>query len=662
MQKEPQLRTSSPEYKVDPFQENVSWTRRKIQLKHFYQRNIVGRIIMYFTQEKTFLLLFFISAFSTFLLIGVNYVLHVTDQLKLWLFRKATDRIIEDFLFFLPISIILSLISTYAASWRRKGVIGSGIPEIKTILGGAIINNWLSFPTLILKLISFLCAYSGGLIIDKVGPYIHMSAIIASLFCGSKLFGQSHWNDDLYLEILSASVSIGLSATFGAPLAGFLFSIELSTTLYKVSSMWQSVFAIMISIVLIEFLGFRSYLVLFTTDFNFLSNFSWKEVFICIIVGFVCGVLGAGFILFTRKIRQFLETLKFKFKSYVLVAIVATLNTAALAFSGLLHYNDQSILDLLFAKHLLRFTNSQVLIIFLVKFVFVAINSILPLSGGIFIPVFISGAAIGRVIGEILSKTFPALGIEPARYALLSAAALTSGVTHSMSTALIILELTHHLPNLIPLLISVIIAIAVSSSFSVSIYDLLVILRELPFLPVLMRRHTHEQTARSLLRNDVPTLVIGETTFRDVQHILQKKQTFPIYPVIQSSETPKLIGVVDSHTLDSALINRAQQWEDILVKSVPSISEDPNKQQRKLNQIKQKLFDKPLKFTSDNLGVIRGQSLLIPVNRAPFQMNSNMLFGRIAFLFFRLNLSSAIVTDKGIYKGIIFQNDILHRY
>lgn len=42
--------------------------------------------------------------------------------------------------------------------------------------------------------------------------------------------------------MLAASVAIGVVATFGAPIGGVLFSIEVTSTYYFVSNLWKTFF------------------------------------------------------------------------------------------------------------------------------------------------------------------------------------------------------------------------------------------------------------------------------------------------------------------------------------------------------------------------------------------------------------------------------------
>jgi H+/Cl- antiporter ClcA len=56
---------------------------------------------------------------------------------------------------------------------------GSGVPEMKAILAGVHLHNFLSLKTLIGKWIGLLASIGGSLSIGRQGGYIHMACCIA---------------------------------------------------------------------------------------------------------------------------------------------------------------------------------------------------------------------------------------------------------------------------------------------------------------------------------------------------------------------------------------------------------------------------------------------------------------------------------------------------
>jgi chloride channel 7 len=98
----------------------------------------------------------------------------------------------------------------------------------------------------IVKFFGVALAVSAGLCVGKEGPLVHMGAIIG---CASPYFpiGISKYfrNDFEKRKLLAVGVAAGVSAAFGAPIGGALFSYELSkpNTFWSFSLTWKVFFA-----------------------------------------------------------------------------------------------------------------------------------------------------------------------------------------------------------------------------------------------------------------------------------------------------------------------------------------------------------------------------------------------------------------------------------
>jgi chloride channel 3/4/5 len=87
----------------------------------------------------------------------------------------------------------------------------SGIPEIKTVLGGFVIRRFMGTWTLIIKSLGLVCrpallpnivsnglqclAVASGMWLGKEGPLVHVACCCANLFM--KLFGNINDNEGL---------------------------------------------------------------------------------------------------------------------------------------------------------------------------------------------------------------------------------------------------------------------------------------------------------------------------------------------------------------------------------------------------------------------------------------------------------------------------------
>ena len=114
------------------------------------------------------------------------------------------------------------------------------------------------------------------------------------------------------------------------------------------------------------------------------------------------------------------------------------------------------------------------------KFGFTIIAVGCPISCGVFSPVFLLGAAFGRLYGEVIDLITPEdMVITAGAYAVVGAAAMAAGVTRTVSCAVMVFELTGQLNHMLPVLVAVLTAYGVGNAFNKSIYDTMLELNNL---------------------------------------------------------------------------------------------------------------------------------------------------------------------------------------
>ena len=93
---------------------------------------------------------------------------------------------------------------------------------------------------------------------------------------------------------------------------------------------------------------------------------------------------------------------------------------------------------------------------------------------GAFLPCFVTGAALGRALGQLLDAAALLHGVEVGCLAVCGAAALTAAVTRTTSTGVVALELTGQLSLQLPLLVATTSAFLASSALgSPSVFDVM---------------------------------------------------------------------------------------------------------------------------------------------------------------------------------------------
>lgn len=141
---------------------------------------------------------------------SMDSVIQMFFNNRLWLFRDLNENnlFVQYSAWCLP-PIILVAFSTGFVHLCSPTAIGSGIPEMKTILRGVILNEYLTFRTLIAKIVGLTCTLGSGLPLGKEGPFVHMASIVATLL--SKLvasFQGIYENESRSSEMLSAACAV----------------------------------------------------------------------------------------------------------------------------------------------------------------------------------------------------------------------------------------------------------------------------------------------------------------------------------------------------------------------------------------------------------------------------------------------------------------------
>merc|ERR1719272_198992 len=108
----------------------------------------------------------------------------------------------------------------------------------------------------------------------------------------------------------------------------------------------------------------------------------------------------------------------------------------------------------------------------LIRLGFLIVGITLPLPCGVFAPCLAVGAGIGRLVGHAarLVGLFGLGEVQPGSYAVLGAAAMAAGVTRTISSAILVFELTGGIEHVLPLLVAVVVAYMTGEGYSVSIF------------------------------------------------------------------------------------------------------------------------------------------------------------------------------------------------
>eukprot|EP00475_Leptophrys_vorax_P026522 TRINITY_DN3748_c0_g1_i1.p1 TRINITY_DN3748_c0_g1~~TRINITY_DN3748_c0_g1_i1.p1 ORF type:complete len:782 (-),score=205.44 TRINITY_DN3748_c0_g1_i1:39-2357(-) len=453
---------------------------------------------------------------------------------------------------------------------------GSGIAEMKSILSGAILTRFLSLKALIAKFFGLILAIGGGLSFGKEGPMVHISAICAHQLSKTVVFQNIVKDPGMRRQLLSAAVAAGVTSVFGAPLGGALFSIEVTATYFTVSSLWKTFWCATMTYFWSQAFHALNLIELFET--TELPRFKFNyEVFLFIILGIICGVASACFSYTAASMMLFLKTKsRFSFLyagNFKTVAIVSGI--AALVTYSWLKYPDEDIVNPMFRKDDLPdewqspHWSVNIICYIIYKFSFTSLALSMPIPAGVYTPIFATGSLMGRMYGELWKM---AIGdqIVPGTYALAAAAGFTSGCTRTIATGVIVLELVGQLEPLLPVLITVLISYSVAKSLSVSVYDLSLRVKALPFIP-LLEISSYKKIAEDVM-NRKQHFLTYRSSYIEAKQVLDESKNFYI-PLVKSAEDPILLASIPRSKVALLVRQREQNFMESMAqrKTVASV-------------------------------------------------------------------------------------------
>ncbi|XP_068562249.1 chloride channel protein 2-like isoform X2 [Cebidichthys violaceus] len=529
----------------------------------------------------------------------VDFCIAICLQAQKWMYGGLDSNVFLQYLAWVTYPVVLITFSAGFTQILAPQAVGSGIPEMKTILRGVVLKEYLTFKTFVAKVIGLTCALGSGMPLGKEGPFVHIASLCAALLSKfMSLFGGIYENESRNIEMLAAACAVGVGCCFAAPIGGVLFSIEVTSTFFAVRNYWRGFFAATFSAFIFRVLAVwnrdeETITALFKTRFRLDFPFDLQELPAFAVIGIASGFGGALFVYLNRLIVQFIRKQKainrFLMKKRLLYPALVTLLVSTLTFppgfgqfmAGKLTQKE-SLVTLLdnrtwakqgiaeefdYIGHSEAWKHPQVnvfvtLVLFIVmKFWMSALATTIPVPCGAFMPVFVIGAAFGRLVGESMAAWFPdgintdgtIYPIVPGGYAVVGAAALSGAVTHTVSTAVIVFELTGQISHILPVMIAVILANAVAQSLQPSLYDSIIRIKKLPYLPELGWGHHEKYNIRveDIMVRDVRYITLN-CCYRDLHNVLLTGHLKTL-ALVESAESMILLGSIERAQLQALL-------------------------------------------------------------------------------------------------------------
>ena len=355
--------------------------------------------------------------------------------------------------------LIVGLIISFVAQEAK----GHGVPEV---IEAVALRDGRMSSRMVLgdAFASATCIGSGG------SAGVHGPIVLIGSAIGSGIGRVAKMAGGRLRTLVACGAAGGIAATFNAPMAGALFSLEIIlsefTALEFIPIVVSSVIATALS---------RHYLGNFPAfEVPPYDLLHYSELFLYLILGVFAGVVAYSFIRLLYGVGDLFDHLKLPNFSKPAIG-GAIIGCIGIFFPEIFGVGYESV------TRVLRGETVGTILIWLLAAKILATSVTLGSggSGGIFAPTLFMGAVLGGAFGQFAQTLFPQTTASPGAYALVGMGAVFAGTTRAPITAmLIIFEMTANYRIILPLMFACTISLVISALLSrESIYTLKLVRR-----------------------------------------------------------------------------------------------------------------------------------------------------------------------------------------
>eukprot|EP00753_Platysulcus_tardus_P014481 PLAT4376.2.p1 GENE.PLAT4376.2~~PLAT4376.2.p1 ORF type:complete len:683 (+),score=380.79 PLAT4376.2:233-2050(+) len=567
---------------------------------------------------------------------------------------------------------------------------GSGIPELKGYLNGSNVARLLTPKALVAKVVGVMFSVGAGLAIGKEGPLVHTGAVVAAQYSHLPKLPRLRNNTELKRfrndhdkrDFVSAGTAAGVAAAFGAPTGGVLFALEEASSYWSLPLTWRVFFAAMVSSFTLNFFLSWEEGQILNVNRPGLVTFGlfekrpyqlWELPFFFVIAA-IGGALGAVFNMLNTALCRYRRDVVNK-RGWVRLLEVAFISIMTSTFQFWAPYVLQNCIEIpkggseeLYKRYnckegfyndmaTLIFSSNEesikayfhdvgrfgytALLLYLVLFFILAFTTYgIAVPSGLFVPCILVGCSYGRMFGELLQTLLPEAQLSAGTYALVGACSMLGGVTRmTISLTIILLETTNDIAYLLPIMMVLMISKWVGDLFNISLYDLHVELKCIPFVESNPPRDLARYTAADMMRKPVVTVRRLERV-RDIINML-REHTHNGFPVVQDFGDGRdtFVGLILRNQLITIIRHHAflEKPEDVDKTSLLAIDKFSTTVSSKIGS----LDDVVLTDEEEDMFI----DMEPYMNPAPFSVRQCCLLTRVYRIFRAMGLRHLVVVD-----------------
>jgi|GEM_PF-839661 len=414
---------------------------------------------------------------------------------------------------------------------------GSGIPYVKICL--AHMGDITRTRTIFVKFFAGLSVIGSGLSLGPEGPCVQLGAGAGSLV--GKIFKTKGNDND---KLIGAGAGAAIGATFNAPIAGAIFTLEELTQNFSATLLFTTLIAT-VTAASVEryFMGVSPSLYMP----SFIANeINWETFILCVVLGVISGFFGILFSKLIAGTQHFYDSMR-KLPSWLKPGVAGLIvGIIGLFLPAVLGSGDIGINLLLQNKLTLGIAAA----IFIGKFFVTPLCSSSGAAGGIFLPMIMLGVFLGYLTASLANIC--GLNLNPLAVSGLGMVSFLAGVARTPITAVImVFEMTAGYSSILPLMLCAAIADFTAGR-----------LGHKPIYEILAIEHIKKSPETEIPKNKLIKDIMSRRvkTFGDgteIETILDwmKENRHSACPIID--ENKKLVGLVTRADIEDAILSHS---------------------------------------------------------------------------------------------------------
>ncbi|WP_425842099.1 chloride channel protein [Streptomyces fractus] len=325
---------------------------------------------------------------------------------------------------------------------------GHGVPEV--MLAVAKRGGRISPKVAVVKTLASALTIGSGGSVGREGPIVQIGSAL-----GSTLGRVTGLSEERLKLLVACGAAGGIAATFNAPLAGVFFAMELILRTFTVEAFGATVLAsVTASVIGRAAFGDVAFLSLPDFPVQYLGQYALFAV-----LGVVAGAVGVGFSRVLYAIEDACDWL-WRGPEWLRPAVGGlALGLVLLALPEMYGVGYPVLEKATEGSYAIGF----LLLLLVGKMIATSLTIGIGGSGGVFAPSLFIGAMLGAAFGAVAHGLLPGTAGAVGAYALVGMGAVFAGSSRAPITAVVILfELTGEYSIILPLMLSIVLATAVS--------------------------------------------------------------------------------------------------------------------------------------------------------------------------------------------------------